>query len=193
MTATPTVRPRQTPPATKPDSYAGWDCTGAYLLAYAQPLRKIHLTGRKPSVAKQVDATTAESLIADGRGWSPRLRLAAYAERSDAQVLAGLRSWSPVVRERSAMELARRQGDPTPRLIAMLGEPDLHARLGACQGLIMLARRDEVSGPQMMPKSVLDEASAVTLHMVTRLASRQSMAGSLCPATIVKFLKVAFP
>ena len=34
------------------------------------------------------------------------------------------------------MELARREGDPTPQLIAMLDEPDLHARLGACQALI---------------------------------------------------------
>ena len=131
----------QGPPAARPDKYRGWDCTGAYLLAYAQPLKRLHLTGKKESVAKQIDATTAESLVADGRGWSPRLRLAAYAERSDGQIFAGLRSWSPVVRERSAMELARREGDPTPQLIAMLDEADLHTRLGACQALIMLKDR----------------------------------------------------
>ena len=131
----------QGPPAARPDSYRGWDCTGAYLLAYAQPLRKIHLAGRKPSVAEQIDAATAESLIADGRGWSPRRRIAAYADRSDAQIFAGLKSWSPVVRERSAMELARREGDPTPQLIAMLDASDLHARLGACQALVMLKDR----------------------------------------------------
>ncbi|MGM0491164.1 MAG: DUF6288 domain-containing protein [Planctomycetota bacterium] len=131
----------QGPPADRPDKYNGWDCTGAYLLAYAQPLKKLHLTGRKKSVAEQVDASAAESLVRDGRGWSPRLRLAAYAQRGDARLFAGLRSWSPVVRERSATELARREGDPTPRLIAMLDEPDLHARLGACQALIMLKTR----------------------------------------------------
>jgi len=139
----------QGPPAARPDKYHGWDCTGAYLLAYAQPLRKIYLAGRKPSVAEQVDATTAESLIADGRGWSPRLRLAAYANRSDAQIFAGLRSWSPVVRERSAMELARREGDPAPQLIAMLSETNLHARLGACQALIMLKDRAAPAVPAL--------------------------------------------
>ncbi|TVS16690.1 MAG: acetylesterase [Planctomycetaceae bacterium] len=131
----------QGPPANRPDSYRGWDSTGAYLLAYAQPLRNLHLTGKKPSVIEQVDASTAENLIEDGRGWSPRLRLEAYAERSEEQLFAGLRSWSPVVRERSAIELARRGGDPTPPLIAMLDEADLHARLGACQALIMLEDR----------------------------------------------------
>lgn len=131
----------QGPPAERPDQYHGWDCTGAYLLAYAQPLKNLHCAGKKPSAAEQVDARTATSLVADGLGWSPRRRLADYAERSEAQIFAGLRSWSPVVRERSAMELARREGDPAPQLIAMLDQPDLHARLGACQALIMLKGR----------------------------------------------------
>jgi hypothetical protein len=139
----------QGPPAERPDSYRGWDCTGAYLLAYAQPLKKIHLTGKTKSVADQIDASTAESLIEDGRGWSPRRRLAAYAERSDAQLFAGLRSWSPVVRERSATELARRAGDPTLQLIAMLDETDLDARLGACQALIMLKGRAAPAVPTL--------------------------------------------
>jgi hypothetical protein len=139
----------QGPPAPKPDKYGGWDCTGPYLLAYAQPLNQLHITGKKRSVAEQIDATTAESLVADGRDWSPRLRIAAYAKRSDAQIIAGLKSWSPVVRERSAMELARREGDPTSRLIAMLDEPDLHARLGACQALIMLKGRAAPAVPAL--------------------------------------------
>jgi hypothetical protein len=33
----------QGPPAAKPDKYKGWDATGAYLLAYAQPLGRNHL------------------------------------------------------------------------------------------------------------------------------------------------------
>ena len=79
----------------------------------------------------------------------PRRRLADYAERSNEQIFAGLRSWSPVVRERSAMELTRREGDPTPRLIAMLDEADLHARLGACQALIMLKDRAAPAVPEL--------------------------------------------
>ncbi len=41
------------------DSYAGWDSTGGYLLAYAIPLKKIYLTGKSPVVAQQLDAATA--------------------------------------------------------------------------------------------------------------------------------------
>jgi hypothetical protein len=139
----------QGPPGVKPDSYRGWDCTGAYLLAYAQSLRELHLTGKTTGVVEPVDTSTAERLVADGRGWSPRLRIAAYAARSDAEILAGLRSWSPVVRERSAMELARRGGDPTPRLIGMLGEPDLGTRIGVCQALIQLEQRAAPAVPAL--------------------------------------------
>ncbi|MFG0285195.1 MAG: DUF6288 domain-containing protein [Phycisphaerales bacterium JB039] len=139
----------QGPPASTPDSYSGWDSTGACLLAYAQPRRTLYLTGRKQGLLEQIDGATAESLVADGRDWSPRLKLAAYARRTDAQLFAGLKSWSPVVRDRSATELARRDGDPTPRLIAMLGEDDLHAQLGACRALIALERRAAPAVPAL--------------------------------------------
>jgi len=170
----------QGPPAARPDKYHGWDCTGAYLLAYAQPLRKLYLTGKKKSVAKQVDAATAENLVADGRGWSPRLRLAAYAKRSDEQILAGLRSWSPVVRERSAMELARRRGDPTPQLIAMLRESDLHARLGACQALIMLKDRAAPAVP-VLRQTLKAEDPWLRIKAAEALASIGEAARSTVP------------
>ncbi|MHC4409429.1 MAG: DUF6288 domain-containing protein, partial [Planctomycetota bacterium] len=137
----------QGPPAVKPDSYRRWDCTGAYLLAYAQSLRKLHITGKKPG--EPLDVRTAKRLVENGRGWSPRLRIAAYAERSDEQILDGLKSWSPVVRERSAMELAQRKRDRTPRLIQMLDARDLHARLGACQALIQLKKRAAPAVPAL--------------------------------------------
>jgi hypothetical protein len=139
----------QGPPAERPDKYRGWDCTGAYLLAYAVPLKKIYLTGKKTSTAPQIDADTAESLVADGRGWSPKDRIASYAARTEADIFAGLRSWSPVVRERSAMELARRESDPTAKLIEMLDDPSLHTRYGACQALIMLKERAAPAVPAL--------------------------------------------
>ena len=77
------------------------------------------------------------------------MRIAAYADRSDSEILTGLKSWSPVVRERSAMELARRDGDATARLIAMLGDTDLHTRLGACQALIQLGNRAAPAVPAL--------------------------------------------
>lgn len=55
-------------------NYAGWDSTGGYLLAYAMPLKKIYLTGKRPSVAPQLDAVASQSLILDGRGWDNKDR-----------------------------------------------------------------------------------------------------------------------
>jgi hypothetical protein len=173
----------QGPPDAKPDKYGGWDTTGAYLLAYAQPSRKLHITGRKKSVVEQIDAVTAENLVADGRGWSPRVRIAAYAERSDAQIFAGLRSWSPVVRERSAMELARRKGDPTRKLIAMLGAPDLHARLGACQALILLEDRAAPAVPALK-KTLKSEELWLRIKAAEALASVGEAAMSTVPALL---------
>ena len=68
----------QGPPEPDNDSYGGWDCTGGYLLAYAMPLKKIYLTGKRPGVAPQLDAAAAQALILDGRGWrqqGPQQRL----------------------------------------------------------------------------------------------------------------------
>jgi len=131
----------QGPPEAEEDSYAGWDCTGGYLLAYAMPLKKLYLTGKKASSIQQLDAAAAQSLIVDGRGWNNKDRHSFYDALSDEQILERLGSWSPVVRERAAMALGRRQSAPITPLVEMLDSPSLDARYGACQGLIFLRGR----------------------------------------------------
>lgn len=131
----------QGPAEPKYDSYRLWDASGTYLLAYAQAARRTHLSGRTPSIAPDVDPRLAKSLIDDGRGWSPRTGLEAYGKRSDRMILAGLQSWSPVVRERSAIEIARREGAPISALRRLLRKDDVYARLGACSAVIMLGER----------------------------------------------------
>ena len=128
----------QGPPENGDDSYHDWDCTGAYLLAYAMPLKKIHLTGKRPSAVPQLDAAAAEALILDGRGWSNQDRNSFYDALAEGQLMGRLASWSPVVRERAAMALARRDKSPVPELVAMLDAPQLEARYGACQALALL-------------------------------------------------------
>ncbi len=131
----------QGPPEKEEDSYAGWDCTGGYLLAYAMPLKKIYLTGRRPSVVPQLDAVASQALIHDGRGWSNKDRHSVYDQLTADQILERLGSWSPVVRERAAIALARGQQVPMPVLLKMLETPHLESRYGACQALIALRGR----------------------------------------------------
>ncbi len=131
----------QGPPEPEEDSYAGWDSTGGYLLAYAMPLKKLYLTGKKPDAVPQLDAAAAQSLIVDGRGWNNKDRNSFYDALSDEQILERLGNWSPVVRERAAMVLGRRKNAPVTSLIEMLDSPSLDARYGACQGLIFLRGR----------------------------------------------------
>jgi hypothetical protein len=126
----------QGPPELEEDSYAGWDCTGGYLLAYAMPLKKILLTGRQPKLAPQLDAATAQSLILDGRGWNNKDRYSAYDKLSPDQLLERLGSWSPIVRDRAATALGRRKGEqPVAALVKMLSAPRLESRYGACDAL----------------------------------------------------------
>lgn len=131
----------QGPPEREPDSFAGWDSTGAYLLAYAMPLKRILLTGKQSKLAPQLDAAAAKALILDGRGWTSRDRTSFYDKLSVEQLLERLGSWSPVVRERAAMALGRSKNAAVTPLIEMLDSPSLDARYGACQGLIFLRGR----------------------------------------------------
>ena len=129
------------PPQTKKDSYANWDCTGAYLLAYAMPLKKIFLTGKRPSIVPQLDAKTAKRIILDGRGWNNKDRTSAYDSMNGDTLLECLTSWSPVVRERAAMAFARRKDIQIEPLIKLLKVSDLESRYGASQALTALRGR----------------------------------------------------
>lgn len=128
----------QGPPEKDPDSYEGWDCTGCYLLAYALPLKKIALTGRRRSLIPPLDVTAAQSLINDGRGWNNKDRHSFYDSLSADQILERLASWSPIVRERASIALARGKQVPMPAVLELLESPSLDARYGACQALIAM-------------------------------------------------------
>ena len=125
----------QGPAQMKNDSYNNWDCTGGFLLAYAMPLKNIWLTGKRPYVAPQLDAASAQKTILAGRGWTNKDRNSAYDKLNADTLFESLGSWSPIVRERAAMALARRKNVPIEPIIIMIDSPSLHARYGACQAL----------------------------------------------------------
>jgi hypothetical protein len=179
----------QGPPAMRKDSYPGWDCTGGYLLAYAMPLKKLYLTGKRNSAVPQLDASAAQGLITGGRGWSNKDRNSAYDKLSVKQLLARLSSWSPVVRERAGMALGRRQDDLMTQLIRLLDAPDLYTRYGACQALKMQRGRGQAAVPALLKTFRSDDlwlrilaaealagignpAKAAVPEMLTRLTKR---------------------
>ncbi|MSU34098.1 MAG: acetylesterase [Pedosphaera sp.] len=166
----------QGPPELDDDSYAGWDCTGGYLLAYAMPLRKIYLTGKRPSTAPQLDAAAAHALILDGRGWSNKDRNSAYDKLSEDQLFERLDSWSPVVRERAAMALARRKEVPFAPLLIRLDSPRLESRYGACQALIALRGRGAPAVDAL-------RKSLATKDLWVRIKAAEALASIGAPAT----------
>ncbi len=160
----------QGPPEPGNDSYDGWYASGGYLLAYAMPLKKILLTGKRPSVAPQLDAAAAQGLIRDGRGWSNKDRNSAYDKLSGDQLFECLASWSPVVRERAAMALARRKDVPVAALVKMLDSGSLETRYGACQALIALGGRAEPAVGSLR-KSLKDKDLWLRIKSAEALAS----------------------
>jgi hypothetical protein len=131
----------QGPPEEGPDAYAGWDATGAYLIAHAMPLKRLLLTGKRPSAVPPLAAAAARAVIHDGRGWSNKHRTAFTDALRDEDLLPQLRSWSPVVRERAATALGRRTFTDIGPLLEGLESPEIDHRIGACQALAALRGR----------------------------------------------------
>jgi len=141
----------QGPPNARHDSYANWDCTSAYLLSYARPLKKLYMTGKHPGAIPQISAPEAADIVADGRGWSNKYRNDAYDKISETDLLKLLSSWSPIVRERAAIALGRKKSsNPVPTLIRMLGSSDLETRYGACQALSQLKHTGADAVPALL-------------------------------------------
>ena len=175
-------------PTPRPESYNNWESTGSYLLGFTYPLKKTYLTGRKPSVAPAVDRATAASLIDDGRGWTSKDRNSYYDKMTTQQLLKRLSSWSPTVRQRTAMALARKRDNVTPQLIRMLGSGKLYAQYGACQAIKRQRRRAADAVPALLKTFDSDD-------MWLRILSAEALAGigepakKAAPEMLKRFLK----
>jgi hypothetical protein len=129
--------------------YTGWDCSGGYLLAYALPLKSLHLTGKKPFSLPALSAAQVEGVIAAGRDYPYKNAENPYDRRTTEQLLAGLSSWSPAVRLRSSAALGRRQGNFLPDVLKLLASANRDARYGACEALGALGSRADAAAPQL--------------------------------------------
>jgi hypothetical protein len=119
----------------KDNSFKGWDSTGAYLLSYALPLKSLRLTGKKPSVIPPADEKEAAMIVAAGNDWNRLDEAKAYKKYDTEMLMAGLASWSPIVRDRCAATLAGRKADVVKEVIDMLKSDNMDAKRGACVAL----------------------------------------------------------
>ena len=129
--------------------YTSWDCTGAYLLAYALPLKRTYVTGKKPCAVPALNRRETDEVIAAGRDFSTATAQVCYDGRATDQLLAGLASWSPAVRTRSAQALGRREGNFMPTLMKLLASSNRDAHYGACEAVACLGPRADAAAPQL--------------------------------------------
>ncbi|MDX1563855.1 MAG: DUF6288 domain-containing protein, partial [Phycisphaeraceae bacterium] len=173
------------PPQAKRDAYGNWDATGVYLLAYAMPLKKLHLTGKGSTPVPQLTRTKAKEVIEAGRGWSNLDRNSYYDKLSESQLLERLGSWSPTVRKRAAMALKRRKAKVIPTLIEMLDASRVEARIGACEALAMF-KKESAPAVSALIKALDDQ------DMWLRIKAAEALAAIGDPAmkTVPKLLKM---
>ncbi|MBT8037432.1 MAG: acetylesterase [Verrucomicrobiae bacterium] len=184
--------PHQGPPQMKGDSTRSWDSTGAYLIAYAMPLKNIMLTGKQPSAAPALSIKEAQSIIIDGRGWTNNNRYHAYDQLSMPHLFERLTSWSPVVRERAAIAITRRKGEPSPvpALMKMLDLPSVEARCGACQALVHLRGKAAPAVPALR-KNLQHEDLWLRIQAAKALASIGDAAMVALPELLTKLAEGA--
>ena len=115
-------------------SYNGMNATACYILTYALPLQQLYITGKNANPANTLDSTKVANAIA-----------AATARQdcpgfTDAQLIADLSEFDPVLRYYAAIELATRTLNSTEltTLRNMISGSNTNGRLGACQTLGLL-------------------------------------------------------
>lgn len=113
--------------------YNGFSTTGAYMLTYALPLRKLFITGREQLKENWLTDKDVSEAIASGC-------FNADAKRSE-ELLAALGDWSPVVRNRAARALSSKPDNIVSQLVILAEGPEANARVGACEALGYLKDR----------------------------------------------------
>jgi hypothetical protein len=145
--------------------YTDWDCSGSHLLDLALPLKTLRLTGGKPFSTPPLDAAQTAEVIAAGRDFAYRGDEDRYEKRTTEQLLAGLSSWSPFVRKRSAAALGKREGDHLPALLELLASQHRDARYGAIEALGALGpRADALDVIDSQVRANLDSPKPLLLY-----------------------------
>jgi HEAT repeat protein len=107
---------------------------------------------------------------------------------STQQLLKSLSSWSPTVRERTALALSRKRDNITPQLIRLLSSRKLYGQYGACQAIKRQRGRAVDAVPALLKTFDSDD-------MWLRILSAEALAGigepakKAAPKMLKRFLK----
>ena len=170
----------QGPPSMRKDSYRDWDCTGAYLLAYAMPLKKLFITGKGAELVDALDRKHVADIINESKGWTNKDRESHYDSLNKNQLIERLASWSPVVRERAAMALKRRKPDAAlmAELMSLFETKNLNAKIGVCQ---LMAHLKPVAAVEPLRKYLKSDDLWLRVKAAEALASIGKPAMSTLP------------
>jgi hypothetical protein len=155
--------------------YTGWDCTGTHLIAFCAAAEK-----PAPHWQKALHRRAAQRR-ASRRGHRRRARLCVQRrreplrKRTTEQLFAGLASWSPFVRKRSAAALGKREGDFLPALLKMLAGKNREACYGACEAIGALGPRADAAAPQL--RAALKDADPWLQWLAAEAIPTLSLAG----------------
>lgn len=178
--------PHQGPAQARDDSYGKWDATGAYLIAYAMPLKKLRLTGSKPSTMPPLEAGAARQVVLDGRGFTGYGPFTAYDGLSPDVLIDLLANWSPIVRTRASASIARRGDMTVEPLIQMLDSPSVEARLGACEALAAFRDRAAPAVPKLQEALRADD-----LWLRVKAAETLNAIGAPAMVAVPEMLRMA--
>ena len=150
------------------NTYCDWDCTGARLLAYSLPLKKIYLTGKGRTVQDLVGQELAETVAAGS------LLRSDYVKLSTGELLAKLSDCLPPVRARAAKALGEKPDNVVNQLIAQLDSPNRYARYGACQALSCAGRNSAAAVDALVAKGLSSTDETMLFFTIKAFATSQN-------------------
>lgn len=124
-----------------------WSCAGVALMHYSLPRRAIYLTGKGRRAAEPLTTDQVRTYIDVSKK-------GIYEECTTEQLLKLLEHRLPNTRLRAAGELATRDENVVPRLIAMLDSDNRYSRYGACQGLRYASRNSVKAADAVITKGL---------------------------------------
>jgi hypothetical protein len=160
--------------------YGNWSSTGARLLHHCGPRQQLHITGKKGRAAKPLAGDALRETIAAGRDGLTK-------DKSAGELLAMLRSWSPIVRMEAAEALGKTDDNVVGDLIAMLQGGDRYARYGACEGLRCAGRKSAEAAQVLIDKGLNSDDPTLRYHAVYAFSSKgMNSVGHLALPTMLK-------